>query len=93
MIDGKFCVRKAFIDIQRVAVDRTYNKRKCASSCNCSFCQRKRLQTEQQLRERLEAIDREAKQNRRIREQREKRYQDTVKLLKLMNRNLSVTSK
>jgi hypothetical protein len=85
MIDGKFCVCKAFRDIHRVY---SYNyKRQCASSCDCQFCRSQRLkrqQTDQQLRERLEAIDREAKQNRRIREQREKEYEKTLRLLRLM---------
>lgn len=81
MIDGKFCVRRAFIDIQRVS---GYNhKRQCASSsCNCSFCQRKRLDTDRQLKERLANIEREAKQNRRQRELSE--YDKTLRLLNLM---------
>jgi biotin synthase-like enzyme len=86
MIDGKFCVRKAFIDLQRVS---SY-KKQCASSCNCEFCRsqrQKRIQTGQQLRERLEAIDREAKKNRQIREQRQLEYDKTVRLLQLMNRH------
>jgi hypothetical protein len=85
MTDGMFCVRKAFSDIQRAAV---YKQRKCASSCDCQFCRsqrmRSRQQTEQRLRERLEAINQEAKQNRQIREQRESEYQKTVRLLNLI---------
>jgi predicted protein tyrosine phosphatase len=46
----------------------------------------KRQQPDKQLRERLEAIDRQAKQNRRIREQRESEYEKTVRLLKLIGR-------
>jgi hypothetical protein len=45
MIDSKFCVRKAFIDIQRLS---DY-KRQSASSCNCSFCTRKRQQQQKEL--------------------------------------------
>ena len=45
---------------------------------------KKQQQTDQQLRERLEAIDREAKQNRWIREHREEEYEKTVRLLNLM---------
>ena len=84
MINGRFCVRKALIDIQRVS---SY-KRQCASySCNCEFCKSQRMrrqQTDQQLRERLEAIGREGKRNRQIREQRESEYQKTVRLLNLI---------
>jgi hypothetical protein len=92
MIDGKFCVRKAFIDIQRLSG----YKRQCASSsCNCQFCRsqrtrRQQQRTDQQLRERLETIDREAKKNRWIREQREKEYEKTVRLLSLMNPNTRI---
>jgi hypothetical protein len=50
MIDGKFCVRKAFIDMQRMSSNSTdKNKRQSASSsspCNCEFCKRKRQETE-----------------------------------------------
>jgi hypothetical protein len=81
-----YCVKKAFSDIQRAAG----YKRQCASSssssssCNCSYCQEKRLAASRLPRERLEAVDRQAKENRRIREQRESEYQKTVRLLRLI---------
>ena len=79
-----YCVRKALIDIQRVSSYSTdKNKRQCASSCNCSFCKRKRLDTERGLKERLASIEREATQNRRQRELSE--YDKTLRLLHLMN--------
>jgi len=84
MIDGRFCVRAAFIDIQRVTDNK--NKRQSASipSCNCSHYQKKRLNTERQLKERLASIEREATQNRR---QRESEYAKPLRLLNLMDQN------
>ena len=84
-----YCVRKAFIDIQRIS---SY-KRQCAASCNCSFCQsrrlqkQKRLQTDKQLKDALESFYAEARKNRQIQEQKQKEYDKTVRLLQLMNWN------
>ena len=55
--------------------------------CFCKSQRMRRQQTDQQLKERLEAIDREAKKNRQIREQRQLEYDKTVRLLQLMNRH------
>lgn len=43
----------------------------------------RRQQIDQQSKERLEAIDRDAEQNRRIREQRELEHEKTARLLRL----------
>jgi wyosine [tRNA(Phe)-imidazoG37] synthetase (radical SAM superfamily) len=78
-----YCVKAAFRRLQ----EESHKRQDASSSYNCSFCQRKRQQANQQLRERLEAIDQEAKHNRRIREQKEEEYEKTVRLLNLMNRS------
>jgi hypothetical protein len=81
-----YCVCKAFAAVNtatssiRLAAGGTTTITKESELCNCQFCQsqrRKRLQTGQQLREMLEAIDREAKQNRQIREQKDREYEKT----------------
>jgi hypothetical protein len=80
-----YCVKKAFSDIQRVSSYNYNHKRQCASSCNCSFClQQKRQAADRALRERLNSLETEAKENRRIREQREEEYEKTLRLLNLM---------
>ena len=85
-------VRKALIDVntaagKRLSGDvRRSSGGRCASSCNCSYCtrmRRQRQQTDQQLRNKLDSMYKQAEQSR----QAQIEWEKTQKLLRLMDRS------
>jgi len=62
----------------------------CTPGCNCSYCTRVRQHQQspdQRLRDQLNHFYKEAKRNRKIREQKETEWTKTERLLKLMSRH------
>jgi hypothetical protein len=96
MRNKDYCIYSAFRNIQNAAGGSSISFRLAAASyssaskCGCSFCTRRRQETDQQLKQSLERLYRQAAQNRQIREKKEAEYQKTVRLLNLMNANWQV---